>query len=180
MIARAPDDSEPPAFLAFELSERNDAGNASQTGEMIMKLRTSIAAVGAAALIGSGAFVVPALASPQAAAHTLAFTSVTKAMISFSKTSVGVQETDINKAGKTVGFDMIYGVQVSATTSDANVTIDTKGGLLYGTFTINLNTGVISDGKVTGGTGAFKKATGTLTATAINNTKTAVKITYKN
>jgi hypothetical protein len=147
---------------------------------MIMKLRASIAAVGAAAIVGSGAFVIPALASPQAVTHTLTFTSETKTSISFTKASVGVQETDLNKAGKTVGFDMIYGVQVSATSSDANVAIDTKGGMLYGTFTINLNTGAITDGKITGGTGAFKKATGTLTATAINNNETAVKITYKN
>jgi hypothetical protein len=145
-----------------------------------MKLRASIAAVAAAGIVGTGAFVIPALASPQATTHTLTFTSVTKNSISFTKTSIGVQETDVNKAGKTVGFDMIYGVQVSATTSDANVTIDTKGGVLYGTFTINLNTDKITDGKITGGTGAFKKATGTLTATATSNNDTAVKITYKN
>jgi hypothetical protein len=55
-----------------------------------MKLRTSIAAVGAAAIVGSGAFVVPALASQQATpTHTLTFISVTKTQISFSRCSPG-------------------------------------------------------------------------------------------
>ncbi len=143
-----------------------------------MKLRTSIAAVGAAALVGSGAFALPALASPHAPTHTLKFISVTKTMVSFTKTSIGIQDTDVNKAGKIVGFDEIYGVQTSATTSAADVTVDTTGGLLYGTFTINLVTGKITHGKVTGGTGAFKGATGTFTATDISNTDTAITVTY--
>jgi hypothetical protein len=63
-----------------------------------MKLRTSIAAVGAAALIGGGALAVPAFASPQATAHKLSFISVTKTQVNFSNTSVGVQETDVNKS----------------------------------------------------------------------------------
>ena len=37
---------------------------------------------------------------------------------------------------------------------------------------------VFSKGKVTGGTGAFKGATGTITAKNISSTKTAVTITY--
>jgi hypothetical protein len=143
-----------------------------------MKLRTSIAAATAAALIGGGALAVPAFASPQATTHKLSFISVTKASVNFSKTSVGVQETDVNKAGKVVGFDEVFGIAVSPTSSVANVTIVTNGGMLYATFDISLVTGKITDGKVTGGTGQFKKATGTLTATDINNVKTAVTITY--
>ena len=64
---------------------------------------------------------------------------------------MGVQETDVNKAGKIVGFDEIYGVAVSTTTSAANVTIVTNDGLLYGTFNISPVAGEISDGRVTGG-----------------------------
>jgi hypothetical protein len=144
-----------------------------------MNLRTSIAAVGAAALVGGGAFALPAFASSHATTHTLSFISVTKKMISLTKTSVAIQDTDVNKAGKTVGFDEIYGTATSATTSAADVAVATKGGLLYGTFDLNLNTGVISHGKITGGAGAFKGATGTFTATTINSSKDAVKITYR-
>ena len=42
------------------------------------------------------------------------------------------------------------------------------------TFTIGSKTG-----KITGGTGAFKKAAGTFTANAITGTKLAVTVTYR-
>jgi hypothetical protein len=147
-----------------------------------VKLRTSLTAAGAALVLGTtGALLAPQIASASAdhATHTLKLISVTKKMVSFTKTSVGIQDTDVNKAGKVIGFDEIYGVETSPTTSAANVTLDTTGGMLYGTFTINLRTGNISDGKVTGGTGAFKGARGTLKATAINSVKSAVTITYR-
>jgi hypothetical protein len=143
-----------------------------------MKLRTFIAAVGAAAVVGSGAFALPALASPHSTTHTLTFISETKTTVSLTKTSVAIQDTDVNKAGKIIGFDEVYGVATSATSSAANVTVDTSGGMLYGTFTINLKTGEISNGKVAGGTGAFKNAAGTFTAKDINSTDTAITITY--
>jgi hypothetical protein len=144
-----------------------------------MKLRTSIAAAGAAALVGSGAFAIPALASSQAATHTLRFISVTKKFVALSKTSVIVQETDVNKAGKIVGFDEIYGVAESATTSAANVSVATAGGMLYGTFILHLKTGAVTNGKITGGTGAFKGATGTFTGKSVSSSSTAVPLTYR-
>jgi len=143
-----------------------------------MKLRASIAAAGAAVIVGSGAFALPALASSHTTTHTLKFISVTKKMINFSKTSVGVQDTDVSKAGKIIGFDEIYGAATSATTSASNVTVVIKGGMLYGTFTYNAKTGAITNGKVTGGTGVFKGATGTFAVKAISNNKTAVTVTY--
>ncbi len=56
-----------------------------------------------------------------------------------------------------------------------NVTVDTTGGSLYGTLTFHFNTGTSTNGKVTGGTGAFKGATGTFTAKNLNKqgTRTA-------
>ena len=61
-----------------------------------------------------------------------------------------------------------------------NATVDTTGGFLYGTVTLNFKTGAVTDGKVTGGTGAFKGATGTIKAKNLNQagTRTAVTITY--
>jgi hypothetical protein len=58
--------------------------------------------------------------------------------------------------------------------------VSSPGGFLYGTFTISLKTGAISNGKVTGGTGAFAGATGTIKAKSLNATQTkhAVTITY--
>ena len=146
-----------------------------------MKVRTSIIAAGAAVTLGTtGALLVPAMASANSATHTLKFISVTKKSVQFTKTTIGQQDTDVNAAGKTVGFDMLYITFTSATTAAVNVTGDFSGGFLYGTGTINMKTGAFSNGKVTGGTGAFKGATGTIKAKSLNKagTRTAVTITY--
>jgi hypothetical protein len=145
-----------------------------------MKMRTSIAAAGAAALLGTGAVVLPVAASASSATHTLKFISVQKKAVMFTRTTGANQDTDINAAGKTIGFDMIYFSATSATSGSVNVTLDTTGGFLYGTGTINVKTGAFSNGKVTGGTGAFKGATGTIKAKSLNKagTRTAVTITY--
>ena len=143
-----------------------------------MKVRTFIIAAGAAAVLGTtGALVVPAVASAHSAATTLTFTSVQKDMVRLGKTAEGIQDTDVNTAGTKVGFDELYVAFTSAGSGAANVTVDTKGGFLYGTFSISAS-GAISNGKVTGGTGAFKGATGTIKVKTISNTKHAVTITY--
>ena len=51
---------------------------------------------------------------------------------------------------------------------------------VYGKLTVNFKTGAITNGKVTGGTGAFARATGTIKAKNLNaaGTRTAVTITY--
>jgi hypothetical protein len=146
-----------------------------------MKIRTSLAAAGAAVVLSTtGALMLPAVASAHSTTHTLTFISVTKSSTMFSKSSGGQQDTDVNSAGKTVGFDMLYFAAVSATTGNVNVTVDTTGGFLYGTLTVNFKTGAISNGKVTGGTGSFAGATGTIKAKNLNpaGTRTAVTITY--
>ena len=129
---------------------------------------------------GTGALVLPTVASASSATHTLKFISVEKASVGFTKTTGGQQDTDVNATGKTVGFDMLYFSATSATTANINVTGDFSGGFLYGTGTINMKTGAFSNGKVTGGTGSFKGATGTIKAKNLNKagTRTAVTIIY--
>jgi hypothetical protein len=56
------------------------------------------------------------------------------------------------------------------------VALDTSGGFLYGTLKFS-NSPVIH-GTVTGGTGAFKGATGTITGKSVSKTRTVVTITY--
>jgi hypothetical protein len=144
-----------------------------------MKIRRSIVAAGAAVVLGgTGALVLPAVASASSATHTLTFISVQKTSVMFTKATGANQDTDVNAAGKTVGFDMIYFAATSATSAAVNITGDFSGGFLYGTGTLNFKTSAFSNGKVTGGTGAFKGATGTIKAKAISKTKTAVTITY--
>jgi hypothetical protein len=147
-----------------------------------MKIRTAIAAVTGAALIGTGALALPAaMASPTAATHTLSFTSLQKTSIMFTRTTGGQQDTDVSKAGKITGFDMLYFAATSSAGGVLSLTVDAKGGFLDGTADFNFKTGVISHGKVTGGTGTFKGATGTLKAKNLNGagTRTAVTITYR-
>ncbi len=146
-----------------------------------MTIRTSIAAAGTAVVLaGAGAILLPAVASAHSTTHTLKFISVQQKSVRLGKTAGANQDTDVNAAGKTVGFDMIYFKVASPTTGAINVTVDTSGGFLYGTGTINTKTGVLSNGKVTGGTGSFAGATGTIKAKNLNKagTRSAVTITY--
>jgi hypothetical protein len=145
-----------------------------------MKIRTCIAAIGATALVGTGAFVIPALASASSTTHTLKFIAVSGKQAMFTKTTGGSQDVDVNAKNKIIGFDEIYFVATSATSANVNVTLDTSGGMLYGTFKLNFKTGAITNGKVTGGTGAFKGAKGTIAAKNLNaaGTRTAVTVKY--
>jgi hypothetical protein len=144
-----------------------------------MKLRASLAAAGAAVVLGTtGAFVLPAVASAHSTTHTLKFTAVQNATVGFTRATGGIQDTDVNATGKTIGFDMLYITAVSSTTGNVNITGEVNGGVLYGTGTVNFSTGAFTNGKVTGGTGVFKGATGTITTKSISSTKTAVTITY--
>jgi hypothetical protein len=146
-----------------------------------MKIRTSIAAACAAALIGgTGALLLPAAASAHSVTHTLKFTAIQQKSINFSKTTGASADQDVNSAGKIIGFDEIYfAFNPKTNTATGGVTLDINGGFLYGT--LNLNTqGPVMHGKVTGGTGTFKGATGTITAKNLNKngTRTAVTIVY--
>ena len=143
-----------------------------------MKVRRSIAAAGAAVVLGTtGALALPAMASANSATHTLKLTAVTKNSVGFTSTTNGLQETDVSSTGKTIGFDDVYITFTGNNSATANVAFDIKGGFLYGTV-ITTNAGKTFSGKVTGGTGAFKGATGTITARALTSNKTAVTITY--
>jgi hypothetical protein len=143
-----------------------------------MKVRKSIIAAGAAVILGTtGAMVLPAVASAHNASHTLKFTAVTKKSVTFTKTTSGLQETDVSSTGKIIGFDDVYIKFTGANSATANVALDTKGGFLYGVVTTT-DGGKTFKGKVTGGTGAFKGATGTIIGKAISSTKTAVTIVY--
>jgi hypothetical protein len=145
-----------------------------------MKIRTTMAAAAAAAIVGTGAFVLPAAASASTTTHTLKFTAETKSSAAFSNSAEAEQDTDVNSAGKVVGYDMLYLAVVSSTSVAINITVDVNGGILYGTAKLN-SKGMVLDGNVTGGTGAFAHAAGTLTVQTLNKagTRHDVKITYQ-
>jgi hypothetical protein len=145
-----------------------------------MKVRTSIAATGAAVVLGAtGAFIAPAVASAHTTTHTLTFTAVQAKQAVFSRTTEGLSDNDVNGKGKIIGFDVIYiAFNFKTDVASASLTLDTAGGELYGT--LSLTSSAVSRGKVTGGTGAFRGATGTVVGKSLNksSTRTAVTITY--
>ena len=144
-----------------------------------MKIRKSIAVAGAAAVLGTGAFLIPAAASAHSITHTLKFTAVAQQSANFSKTASGQSGTDFSKTGKLVGFDVLYfAFNPKTGKPSGGVTLDTAGGFLYGTLTPTQ--GPVTHGLVTGGTGKFKGVTGTITGRSLNKagTRTAVTITY--
>jgi hypothetical protein len=147
-----------------------------------MKRRLTIAAVATAAAIGgSCAFLVPAAsASASSATHTLRFTSVEVTQVNYSQTLVNVQDKDVNKEGKVIGYDLLH-VVANAKTDTAALTVvfADSGGFLYGAATASANP--VLHGKVTGGTGIFKGAKGTIVAKNLNSsgTRSAITVTYR-
>ncbi len=145
-----------------------------------MKIRTTIVAAAAAvALSTTGALVLPAVASAHSATHTLKFVSVLKKLVVYTKRTVAEQDTDVTRTGKIIGFDELYATQTGKTTGTADIAYAENGGLLYGALTLTHN-GARAHGTVTGGTGAFKGASGTITVKPANSsgTHSAVTITY--
>jgi hypothetical protein len=148
-----------------------------------MKHRITIAAIATtAALGGAFAFLVPAASAStnnSAKSHTLTFTSVQESVVNFSQTASGQQDRDVNKAGKVIGYDLLYLVFNPKTeTAKLNFTAVTSGGFVYGVASASASP--VIHGTVTGGTGIFKGAAGTILAKNLNNagTRTAVTITY--
>ena len=145
-----------------------------------MKIRATIAAIGTAAALGvTGAIVLPTAASAHATTHTLTFTSVQQAAVQYSSTVGGSEDKDVNKAGKVIGFDVARVVfNPHANSLSIGVAITNAGGFLYGTLRQSASSPV-SHGTVTGGTGIYAGATGTITATSNKaGDKLAVTITY--
>ena len=101
-----------------------------------MKHRNTIAAIAtAAALAGTCAVVVPAASASTSApkTHTLTFISVQEAVHNYSETISSQQDRDVNKAGKVVGYDLLYLVFNPKTeTAKLNFTAVTSGGFVYG------------------------------------------------
>lgn len=146
-----------------------------------MKHRIAIAALATTAVLGGAcAFLVPAAsASTAAKSHTITFTSVEEAVHNYSQTSNSQQDKDVNGSGKVIGYDMLYSVFNPKTeTAKLTFTAVLNGGFVYGVASASSNP--VSHGTITGGTGAFKGAKGTLLAKNLNKagTRTAVTITY--
>lgn len=134
-------------------------------------LTAVVAAGGATALIA-----VPASASGSASAaktHTLIFTATPIRFHFFNKAkTLGVEVDKDTTGSKVIGYNIVD--FVSATKND--VSIGLRGGFINGVFTVS-STGTIT-GRVTGGSGTYRGARGTIGGTA-SPTAADVTIMYR-
>jgi len=108
---------------------------------------------------------------------TLKFTSHTDNTTLFTDQTSVSQNTDLDVAnpGTNIGYDVTYiTTTTTGNTADAALAID--GGFLYATFTSR--DGQNWSGKVTGGTGKFLEANGTVTAKTTGPNDLAVVVDY--
>lgn len=147
-----------------------------------MKLtkRRTLVAVASAAALTTGFGVAGSIdASAATKVHTLKFVAISGPEISPTQTTfVG---TDVEKShGKVVGFDTLAG-RFSFKTHHVRifVALSRKDGLLYATLNGNADSNVLN-GRVTGGAGVFKGATGTVHthSPSQNSNKTYVTVHY--
>jgi hypothetical protein len=149
-----------------------------------MKRYTAIAGVSAAALLGTGGFLLPATASPASATHTIVLTSVTKKTKTFPVhhpylDHVAGLDVDLNSAGKVVGYDTTnVTFNGKAHTGHGWVAINLAGGLIEGTVGVT-SSGIVAT--ITGGTGTYSHITGTAKVVDLNKSgsRTKVTIVYK-
>lgn len=148
---------------------------------MKQRTRLSIAALATTAAAGTaGALLLPSAASARPVTHTLAFTSVQQDQTTFSPTVSGAEDKDVNSAGRVIGYDILRFVSdPKHDAASVDVAVNLNGGILYGVM--HEGSGQTIHGTVTGGTGTFHGASGTITARPLDQdgARTAVTITYR-
>lgn len=146
-----------------------------------MKVRTLIAGIGAAAVVGSGGLLLTTAASAQSAPHILTFVTVEVNAVGYSTNAYAGEDEDYSTSGQLIGFDVLR-LTTNPVSGKVRIdaAVDVNGGVIYGALTSASPTSPIAIGKVTGGTGAFRDAAGTITATAESATKSLVTVVFTN
>ena len=146
-----------------------------------MNRKTALVTVGMAAAVVAGtsaAAAVPALAAGGAKTVTQRFVAESSSSpLIFSGTSYALTDNDV-ASGKTIGRDVLYCTDAGRGTSHCHVAFTQKGGLLYAKFALADTTGVLK-GTVTGGTGRFAHAKGTLAGQAVSKKDVTIALRYK-
>jgi hypothetical protein len=152
-----------------------------------MNIRTLIAGIGAAAVVVSSGLMLTGAAATasvsvgghaQAKPHALTLTAVATKTVSYGRAYTTEASADYNTKNRLVGFDVLH---FTENPGKRMVTVDgafdMEDGIIYTTFTTSTSSPK-AVGEVIGGTGAYARATGTITATSKTSTKTAVRIAY--
>ena len=116
-----------------------------------------------------------ALASAHSpSATTIKFVATQTGQHRTSKTTFVATGKD-TRGGKLIGYYTLSCKRTSATVAKCGGAGSFSRGMIYFKFPLSTKTGTFS-GKVTGGTGAYSGATGTITGKAISKNKEAVTI----
>ncbi|HXP19732.1 MAG TPA: hypothetical protein VN840_08815 [Streptosporangiaceae bacterium] len=145
-----------------------------------MKVRTLIARIGAAAVVVSGGLLLTTTtASAHSAPQTLEFVTVEQNAVGYSTTALAATDEDFSTSGKLIGFAVLY-FTTNPVSGEVRIhaAVAVDGGIIYGRLTSASSTSPIFTGKVTGGTGAFRDAAGTITATAQSATASLVTVVF--
>ncbi len=115
-------------------------------------------------------------AAPASGQHT--FTMITEQIADHQSGYYDIAADKDLQHGEVVGFDTTS-CFINITTHVATCAIDVSraDGTFHATATLDLDRGT-GTGAVTGGTRAFRGATGTVHATSLSQTKTKVTVTY--
>jgi hypothetical protein len=139
-----------------------------------MQKALALAALSSASAIGIAAVAMPALASSGSTTHTLKFVAVNQKQTQPSKRTF-IEDAQAERGGKVIGFGILDGRITSSTGGVGVVAFGTKAGLVYAKVTIN-NTPTTT-GTITGGTGSFKGANGTISVTNLNKSGSRARVT---
>lgn len=146
-----------------------------------MKLRPFLVAIGAAAILGgTGALVLPGVASARAATFTVTLTSVESRQVNFSKYRGILSDIDYNSAGKVVGYDAVrFFNNRKKRRTTFGVGFNIERGFVYCDLTERGNRPVMR-GRIIWGEGLFHRVAGTIVARNLNSagTRTAVTIRF--
>ncbi|HXP57249.1 MAG TPA: hypothetical protein VN847_19940 [Streptosporangiaceae bacterium] len=146
-----------------------------------MNIRALFAGVGAAAVVASGTLALTStVASAQSKPQTLTYYTATLKSVAYSSTRSAVTESVDNSSGKLVGFE------VETVSRAINAPITTSADVIYlesGVINATVNSSRVAghgSGKVTGGTGSYSKAAGTVTLAPDGaRTKVTIVLTRK-
>ena len=144
-----------------------------------MNSKTALVTLAVATTVAAGAAVAaPALAASSSTTVTQRFDAKSSAApLLLSKTSYVLTDSDVQKH-KTIGHDVLYCTDTGNGASHCHVAFAQKGGLLYARFALSDKSGTLT-GAVTGGTGSFAHAKGTIAGRSVSRTDVKVKLHYK-
>jgi hypothetical protein len=97
--------------------------------------------------------------------------------LAFSKTSYVLTDNDV-KGDKKIGRDVLDCTDTGTGTSHCHLAFAQHGALLYAKFALDDTTGALK-GAVTGGTGTFAHASGTLAGQAVAQNDVKITLHYK-